>query len=249
MDTKILIGKFVTELPRRRIFVTRELLTFGLRSTVDCVTSAMVGKGILIRLANGVFVRNDPGMKMPSLEEIVEAKARAFAKKANPLDRHLATEFKINPKARRHAVNKKKERSALKREPIVAIFAVLGCTSSFRTIHGRVEFRHTPGRKYFLSQGEATKKLVAWWAGVLGENFENMVEAHLCSLGKKEKKRFKEVGAWAPAWISDFLVDDPPRFSTQALYTIYPHSSAVDLGSPPPGPRVAESISFYRLAS
>jgi hypothetical protein len=249
MDTKILIGRFVTELPRRTIFVTRELLTFGLRSTVDCVTSSMVGKGILIRLANGVFVRNDPGMKMPSLEEIVEAKARGFARKANPLGAHLASEFNIRPKARRTAVNRKEEKSALKREPIVATFAVLGCTTSFRTIHGRVEFRHTAGRKYFLSEGKATRKLVAWWAGVHGGDFADRVQAHLYGLGKKEKKRFREVGAWAPAWISDYLVDDPPRFSTRALREIYPHTSAVNLGEPPPEPRVAESVSFYRIAS
>ena len=73
MDTRILIGKFVSELPRGRIFVTRELLTFGLRSTVDCVTSAMVGKGILERLANGVFRRMDIGLKEPGLDAIVEA--------------------------------------------------------------------------------------------------------------------------------------------------------------------------------
>ncbi len=249
MDTKVLIGKFVTELPRRRIFVTRELLTFGLRSTVDCVTSAMVGKGILIRLANGVFVRNDIGMTMPSLEEIVEAKARAHGRKANPVGEHLAREFRIQPKAKRPARNKKKERSALKREPIVATFAVLGCTTSFRTIHGRVEFRQTSARKYFLSEGNATKKLVAWWAGVHGKNFESIVDAHLCSLGKKEKKLFKEAGAWAPAWISDSLLDDPPRFSTQALHTIYPHTRATDLGSPPPEPRVGEPVAIYRIAS
>ena len=146
-------------------------------------------------------------------------------------------------------MNKKEHHVGIKSEPIVATYAVLGCTSSFRTIYGRVQFRHTPGRKYFLSEGKATKRLVAWWAGVHGESLGDMIDAHLCSLGKKEKKRFKEVGAWAPAWISDLLVDDPPRFSTQALHTIYPYARAVDLGSPPPEPRVAESSSFYRIAS
>ncbi len=163
MDTKILIGKFVAELPRGRIFVTRELLTFGIRSTVDCVTSSMVGRGIIERLANGVFRRNDIGLKRPSLEEIVAAKARAFAKKANPLGVQLAVESKITPKPRKHVANKKEEKSGLKNEPIVASYAVLGCTSSFRTIYGRVQFRHTPGRKYFLSEGKASSKLVAWW--------------------------------------------------------------------------------------
>lgn len=250
MDTKILIGKFVGELPRGRIFVTRELLTFGVRSTVDCVTSSMVGKGIIIRLANGVFVRNDIGLKMPSLEVIVEAKARAFAKKVNSLGVQLASESKMTPKPRRRVANQKVEieKTGIKAEPIVASYAVLGCTSSFRTIYGRVQFRHTAGRKYFLSERKEAKNLVAWWASVPGRNFDDIINTHLCRLGKKEKKRFKEVGAWAPAWISDLLVDDPPRFSTQALNTIYPHATNVDYGGPPPEPRVAESAAVYRIA-
>ncbi len=249
MDTKVLIGKFVQELPMVQVFVTRELLTFGLRSTVDCVTSAMVGRGIINRLANGVFVRNDIGLKVPSLEAIVEAKARGFAKKVNPLGEQLASESNINPKQRRQVVNKKAMKPGIKSEPIVAAYAVLGCTSSFRTIHGRVQFRHTSSRKYFLSEGKESSKLVAWWAGVQDGNLGYVVNTHLCRLGKKEKKRFREIGAWAPAWISDLLVDDPPRFSTRALHTIYPHNSKRDDGGPPPEPRVAEALALYRIAS
>ncbi len=107
MDTRILIGKFVGELPRGRIFVTRELLTFGVRSTVDCVTSSMVSRGIIERLANGVFRRNDIGLKRPSLEEIVAAKARAFGKKANPLGVQLANESNMVSKPRRRVANEK----------------------------------------------------------------------------------------------------------------------------------------------
>ncbi len=245
MDTKILIGKFIAKLPERRVFVTRELLTFGLRSTVDCVTSSMVGKGLIIRLANGVFVRNDEGVPLPTLEEIIEAKARSFARKVNPLGVHLAKQFKLKPKPRKHVINKKTPIPGMKTEPIVASYAILGCTSSFRTIYGRVQFRHTPGRKFFLAEGVASKILVAWWASEPGENFVDLIQSHLFRLGKRERRRFREVGAWAPAWISDLLLEDPLRFATQAMTGIYPHTTAVDLGRPPLQPTVAEPAALY----
>lgn len=245
MDTKVLVGRFVGELPKGQLFVTRELLSFGLRRAVDLCLWNMVQRGLILRLANGVFVRNDIGMKLPPLEEIINAKARGHVKRAIPLGVQLSTEYKLKPKPRRRVKNQKQFG---KGAPIVASFAVLGDTSSFNTIYGRVEFRSTPARKYFLSQGKRTRILAAWWASEVGDDFESLIDIHIGSLGKVEKKRFKELGAWSPSWISDLLLDHPPRFATRVPKTIYPFGSIDEEGSYGDMSDVKELVGFYRIA-
>jgi hypothetical protein len=239
MDTKFLIGKFIGELPSGQPFITRECLTFGLRSVVDSVLWNLVNRGVIIRLANGVFVRNDVGMKMPTLTEIVKAKARAHVRRAIPLGIQLAKAKGLVPKPRRKVKNQKQS-SAPDRVEVVASCAVLGDTTRFNTIYGCVEFRRTPSRKFCLAKEKFTQILAAWWASVVGPNFERMIKTHISCLGKVQKKRFKELGAWAPAWISDLLLDDPPRFSTRTPKTIYFESLHLD-------PEVREPPVTYRV--
>lgn len=242
MDTRVLIGRFVGRLPRGKIFITRELLTFGTRGAVDSITSWMVRSGMIIRLANGVFVRSDKDLEIPSLQEIVEAKARASVKFAQCTGEKVAQDFELTPRLRRRSKSKKKEDP-----PFVATYGVLGCTSSFETIYGRVQFRHTSPRKYFLNKSVAAKPLAAWWASD-EENLLPLIKGHVNSLRKTEKRRFKEVGAWAPAWISDCILDDPPRYSTQPPKTIFPKLLPNDWDLPAaPGPIVAEESAVYRI--
>ena len=248
MDTKFLIGKFVSELPSCQIFITRECLTFGTRAAVDGVLWNMVSRGVLIRLANGVFVRNDIGMKMPGLAEIIKAKARAHVRRAIAHGVDIALEHNLVPKPRRRVKNQKAD-STRDKAKIVACCAVLADTTRFNTIYGTVEFRRTPARKFCLAKGKSTRILAAWWASVVEPKLQGLVQRHLSKLGKVEKKRFKEVGAWAPAWISDLLLDDPPRFSTQALKTIHPRWPDELYGDTGFDPYVREPARNYQVAA
>lgn len=245
MDTKYLIGKFVGGLQTRQIFITRECLTFGTRAAVDTVLWNMVARAVIIRLANGVFVRNDIGMKMPELADIIKAKARAHVRRAIPHGVDLAIQHRLEPKPRRPVKNQK-EKSTRDKFEVIACCAVLGDTTRFNTIYGRVEFRRTPARKFCLAKARSTQVLAAWWASTGGPKFERLINEHTSRLGKIEKKRFKEVGAWAPAWISDLLLDDPPRFSTQAPKTIHPRWPDEPYGDPDFDPRVNEPFAIYR---
>lgn len=245
MDTKHLIGRFIGELGSRQIFITRECLAFGKRAAVDTVLWHFVRSGVLIRLANGVFVRNDVGMKMPTLAEIIKAKARAHVRSAIPPGTQLAVKNKLVPKPRRKVKNQSKS-STKDKEGVIASCAVLGDTTSFNTIYGRVEFRRMPARKFCLAKEKATQILAAWWASVVGPNFQRLINTHISSLGKVEKKRFKELGAWAPAWISDLLLDDPPRFTTRVPKTIYPHWKDGNSEGPDIDPIVGEPAAVYR---
>lgn len=248
MDTKILVGKFIHDLKRGQIFITRECLTFGERAAVDTVLWNLVNRGVLVRLANGVFVRNDIGMKMPTLAEIVKAKARAHVRCAIPLGTQLSSEHNLVPKPRRKVKNMKAKAPGEERK-IVASYAVLGDTTTFNTMYGRVEFRRTPARKYCLANNKFTRILAAWWASIVGQNFSRLIANHISRLGKIEKKRFKELGAWAPAWISDQLLDKPPQFLTRAPKTIYPPWTDDDHGKPDFDQGVREPTVIYHVRS
>lgn len=64
------------------MFTTRELLRYGNRNAIDQVTYRLVKAGIIIRLAWGVFVRQEDytGEDLPGPMEVARVKARAFSR-------------------------------------------------------------------------------------------------------------------------------------------------------------------------
>ncbi len=80
MWTSSHIRKFIFNLPKGLIFSTRELLNFGTRAAVDQCLCRLVKRGDIRRLAWGLFMRNDPGIPMPSAFVVATEKAKAFGK-------------------------------------------------------------------------------------------------------------------------------------------------------------------------
>lgn len=217
MSTACQIRRFIADLPPQTIFVTRELLTFGSRRRVDWVTSHLVANEIIIRLARGVFVRNDKGMEIPPVNEIVEAKARAFGKLIIPTLADLA--------AARGLEKPKKADKRKKEIPDyegVAQFSVIGCKGNFMTEHGRVTFRTVAPRKFFLHQEKVGKTLLAMWH--ISEDAKScFVDIQkLEGFSRQEKKRVKELSAWVPSWLQYYLRPEFPRADIQAPWSIFP---------------------------
>jgi len=77
---RALIRKHLILLEPGEIFTTRDLLSYGKRSTVDVATHLLVKTGYLTRLAFGVFVVTHSSKPSYSAEEIVSRKAIAFGK-------------------------------------------------------------------------------------------------------------------------------------------------------------------------
>src|ERR1700719_2750934 len=133
MWTASKIRRFVFRLAKGQMFASMELVHMGPRYMIDHTTSMLVRAGIILRLARGVFVRNDAGLTLPSREEVAVYKANVFAKR---IFVHGATAA---------------ARLGLKKaDPTRTIFATNGCTSSFGCLGERVYFQGLSPRKVGL---------------------------------------------------------------------------------------------------
>lgn len=217
MSTSCQIRRFIAELPPQTVFVTRELLTFGSRRRVDWVTYRLVANELIIRLARGVFVRNDKGMEIPPINKIVEAKARAFGKLIIPTLANLAAVRGLEKPKK--ADRRKKEISDYEG---VAQFSVIGCKGNFMTEHGRVTFKSIAPRKFFLHQEKVGKSLLAMWH-ISEEAKSCFIDIQkLEGFSRQEKKRVKELSAWVPSWLQYYLRPETPRADIRAPWSIFP---------------------------
>ena len=137
------IYRHIRLLPPTQLFTTREMLIYGTRSAVDVALHRLVKSGFIVRLARGVFVQDDSNC--PTLLEIVTAKAKAFK-----------MQFAVHAETILHDLKIACSGSASK-------FAKNGHSSSFLTIHGRVVFQGTCGRKLHLANSRVGKIIYALW--------------------------------------------------------------------------------------
>ncbi len=95
MSTAALVRGYINRLPKNQAFATRELLAFGNRDAIDRQLGLLVMKRMIRRMARGVFVREDPGLVLPTMEEIAMVKARAFGKHIVEHGSNLAKEYNL----------------------------------------------------------------------------------------------------------------------------------------------------------
>ncbi len=75
-----LIRNYIVKLRSGELFTTRDVLKMGSRGAVDQCLYRMVKDGSIVRLARGVFVREDFTNREYSMLEIARVKADAFGK-------------------------------------------------------------------------------------------------------------------------------------------------------------------------
>src|SRR5208283_3773662 len=115
---------------------------------VDAALHRMVKSEFIIRLARGVFVRDDS--QSPSLTEIAQAKAKAF--KATIVN---YSETLVKP-LRKWAGGRKESEGE-------ATFAKIGYSSSFWTVRGRVYVKGICTRKMHLTQSKVGSLVLSLW--------------------------------------------------------------------------------------
>jgi hypothetical protein len=156
------------------------MLIYGPRKTVDSALSRMVANKDIHRLARGVFVKSLSGN--PTLEQIVEAKVKAFSGKI--------------------AIHAKKIVSllCLARENADFTFAKDGSSSSFETIRGRAYLKNQCARKMRLYQEKVGQAAMGLWH--LGDNFfSGAVDTLTASFNRADKQMFWLAASLKPAWL------------------------------------------------
>jgi hypothetical protein len=245
-----LCRKYVNELPEEKIFVTRELLAYGDRGSVDKCTQAMVGSAMIRRMARGVFVRNDIGMKDPPIEKIAEAKARAFGKHIIPscLAQAAGLGLEIPIKLR-----KKGKKMVRAKPPYSGVtFAVLGTTSVFWTIHGFVKLQHIAARKYFVAQHKVGEVLAGVWHAGKDANIDFLSILRKANFKSEENRRSKELANWVPEWIHEHFRAHYQGANIHAPWRLYPFTELSFPESLMKGKRqlrVKEVTGIYRVGT
>lgn len=248
MSTAAFVRSYINHLPKDQPFATRELLAFGNRDAIDRQLGLLVMKGMILRMARGVFVRVDVGMVLPPIGAIARTKARAFGKHIVEHGSNLAKEFNLrknvaamSPKQR---IRHQKDEEELKHS--AARFAVLGSTSSFETYYGRVHFKHVAPKKYFMAQHSVGRVITArWHVGLQGIVDTRKLQMQ-AAFNAFKAKQVRELAAWSVGWLNELLRAEPPKAGIKAPWRFCP--LPVPVYPEYEGCMVKESPPLYRVA-
>lgn len=147
------IHNFVSNLAVREIFCSKDLLRFAKRSQLDNITSDLVANNVIIRLARGVFCRRDKkDTKLPSMHEIIGAKARAWKRRLGKASSKLLEKL--------HPTSKKARKQS---------FLTTSATSSMQTIYGRVYYRRSRVNQFESDTTDSDKKFKSFLLALINK--------------------------------------------------------------------------------
>lgn len=195
------VRRHINKIGANAMFVTRDVLHCGRRGAVDSVLFRLVQSGDLIRLARGVFISSRAGSALPSLIEIVKAKASAF-----------------NRAIFAHAANAAAHLGLIFSGYNERLFASDGSNSSF-LVHAygtRVEFRNVCPRKRDDVDSEVIRAIRGIWlacqpAGRIDEKTRRLV---IRKLGREKWDQLLTKFQILPAWIWN-CVQQEAQFALQ----------------------------------
>jgi len=190
------IRRFVFNLPQGKIFTTRDCLGFGLRNSVDVALHRLVGLEIIIRLARGVFVRNDSDARTITARQVATEKAKAFGKEIIVHDSDAA-----------------KEVGLIQGAPSSLSFCVNGGhSSSFRFRLWTIRLKGTSMKRMRLGESKAGKSARALWH--LGSKRFSLqhLECATLRLMRSDLDELRQSIRWMPAWLGDHFVNRRIRF-------------------------------------
>jgi hypothetical protein len=150
----------------------------------------MVSDVRLLRLASGLFVKQYPGMKLPTIEEVAAAKAKAFSKEIFVHGQDAAYELGIedSPNAE-------------------MIFYVPGsATSSFLShIHSRrVHFKATAARRLYEVNKRVGKVMRALWHVGPDRLDSVLLKKATINLNRDEIRALRHSAYRVPWWLARF---------------------------------------------
>ena len=214
-ETASLMRNFISGVKPGTLFTTRECLPLGNRAAIDQALCRLVKRNVLVRLARGVFTRSSTEPK-PSLQEIVELKAKSFG-------RRIATHGSML------AYNLGLTKQKLPNDKVV--FATDSSSSKFRCGDITVYFKKTCWRKMSLQKSKAGKKKLALQESKVGEALVALwhLGKHGCypqQIGKviaglgRHKVLLRESAPWIPAWLSAYFLHIPLNHLNRQLVTV-----------------------------
>lgn len=192
MFTASKVRLHIDSLGDKQIITTRDLLYCGRRNAVDLALFKLVRKGVLWRLARGVFIRRTGDQYVPSVLKIARAKASAFLKKLKPHGNKAGKLFDFPQ------TNKSEN-------GVYEYYCSGSSSSSFRCIYGLIKLHSVSARKMYLKNNRVGNLLKAMW--FLG--FRNRIVSrvkfrfHEGQLARRMRLEFRDEIKQVPSWIYD----------------------------------------------
>jgi hypothetical protein len=167
-------------------FSIRAFLAFGSRHAVDQCFARLVKNGEVIRVARGLYIK--PNSPFPSVAEVALAKAAAFRRTIVIHGSQAAAFLKL-----------------VERSDNEHLFAVNGCSSSFRFGNQVIRFISTTARKMHLGDSKSGLAISALW--YLGKRLCTMeiVSMALASFGRTDRKQLEKHADLMPEWMQALL--------------------------------------------
>ncbi|MGD9679865.1 MAG: DUF6088 family protein [Candidatus Obscuribacterales bacterium] len=193
------IRAFIAKLDQDTIFTTRDLLTFGTRSSVDNAVYDLVKLQEIVRIVPGVF--SLPGRQQkPTLNELAIIKAKSFGHRIIKHASYIASELGI-------------DQSRVPDDEVW--FATSGSTSQFKFGDITIKFKPTSARKMRLGDtcvGQVIRALnyVGW-----KEVTEHTVAIATAHLSSRNIRRIQALASMMPAWLSSYFLE---RESSSLVY-------------------------------
>jgi Family of unknown function (DUF6088) len=188
MFTSAFIKRHIFKLPAAVTFSTRDMLNYGPRAAVDQCLYRLVKSGRIIRLAWGLFMKEEYDGPPPTTLEVAKAKAKAFGRKiisdaADAAKRLGLTSFG-------------NERTT---------YAINSGSSSFKYKQQVIEFKGISARKLLLGDELVGQSIRALWS--LGKiNCDQiLVSLAMAQFSRSERKQFRQSFHLMPSWMTDLL--------------------------------------------
>lgn len=186
MMTAALVKRHICCISEDRPFSTREFLGYGSRAAIDQVLYRLVQKGIIIRVARGLFIKKDASM--PSLKEVAKAKAAAFGR---VIAEHGETAM--------HMLGLKTEEQGGKEKEV--IYACNGRTSSFKFGDIVIKLVGVSPRKMSLGDNRVGLVLRALWHCGKTHCTGEAVSIASRTLNREERQELRQTMSFMPFWM------------------------------------------------
>jgi Family of unknown function (DUF6088) len=188
MSTSAFIKRHIFKLLPRVIFSTRDMLNYGPRAAVDQCLYRLVKSGRIIRLAWGLFMKEEYDGPLPTILEVAKAKAGAFGRKIISDAADAAKRLELTNVANGRTT-----------------YAINSGSSSFRYNHQVIHFKGISARKLFLGDELVGQSIRALWSVGKADCDEEMVSMAMARFSRPERKQFRQSLHLMPSWMTDLL--------------------------------------------
>ncbi len=194
MWTATMIRRHFLSLAENTMVSRKELLQYGTQDAVDCALRNLLSKGVIIRMACGIYLRPHPTTPLPTAAEVARARISAFYRTGVPASQDVAHE---------HGLIEDREHEI--------VYEVNASTSSFRIFKSSdlgecvVRLRARVARKMHLNASAAKRAIKAVWF-MREENCTRDIIRRACrDFNRDERAEFRGSHRFMPGWMSDVV--------------------------------------------